>query len=66
MKSNGIALGLNATELSTDSKLDVILEALVGLAEELETLKEQQTELVEAIRNLSLPGVDFDVDEYDS
>lgn len=49
-------------QLDSRSMLEILLEAVQQLAEEIETLKETQTELIEKISNMSTPGSDFGYD----
>lgn len=62
MSSNGKPNGsakIEFSELDINSKLDLLHEAIIELVE-------TQAELVEKVSNISLPGSDFDVDEYDT
>lgn len=57
-KGNGEA-AIETKDLSVSAKLDVLIEAINELVE-------TNQELVESVKNLSLPGSNYDVDEYDT
>lgn len=47
--------------LDLSAKLELILEAIIDLAEDIQDLRESQAEIVEKINNISSPGVDYDL-----
>jgi hypothetical protein len=51
------------TDLPTDDKLDVLLQALVDLAGEIEDIHYCLDEILEKLENLSTPGVGYSVEE---
>lgn len=52
-------------ELSTDQKLEVIMDAILDQVEEVEGLKVLIAELVEKVGNLETPSVGFNLDPYE-
>lgn len=62
MSSNGESK-LDSHDLSIEDKLNLLIEGQVDLANQIELMRE---EFSEKFSNLSLPGVDYDTDEYDS
>ena len=51
--------GEREPDLTQDEKIDLILEGMINLTNSHE-------ELIEKLSNLSLPGDNFDVDDYES
>lgn len=63
---SGTTTKFDAKTLSTDEKLDVIIQALVEISGQLEDHDEMFGEIVEKISNLTLDNEGFGVDKFDS
>lgn len=64
MSKNGAA-AVEKKDLSYDEKLDVLLSGLVELHEKVETLIEQNDELVEKLSNITASGPGFDIETFE-
>lgn len=61
-RSNG-ETPVTGEELSTRQLIEVLIEAVKQLSEQQDMIFEAQQETLESIRNLSLPGVDYSVED---
>lgn len=64
MSKNGAA-AVEKAQLSYDDKLDILIQALSDLTEKVETLVEQNDELVEKLSNITASGPGFDIETFE-
>ena len=58
-KRNGEA-NVTPEDLDPDTKLNILIEAIVKIQEQQDEILVQNQEIIEKLSNISLPGVDYD------